>query len=321
MRKAKKNNVVSTQETLSLTRIRPKITWFWFLLPSSIIMVVFFFIPVILTLLISGTNMSTTTGLTGYQWVGFANYKNLLNYPDTFRKLWLTIRYVFLTLVLFNIGLALLISLITTHIPKKAGAFFRAIWLLPRITPVVIYTFMWQILAAAPPHGIINTLIFEPLGLSTTNLIPQYPFFFIVVVNGFIGTSFGMIIFTSAIESIRKDIMVSSLVDGASTLQRIRYIILPQLRWPLLFATTYQTLSLLTSYEQILVLTGGNFGTEVWALWAFNLALNNYYGNFQYGIGSTIATMLVLIGLILSTVYMRFFKFDELVQEPKIDVL
>ncbi|SIR03892.1 carbohydrate ABC transporter membrane protein 1, CUT1 family [Alkalispirochaeta americana] len=300
---------------------KPNRAWFWFLLPSALIMLIFYFLPVVLTVLISLTNMSTITGLDRWSWVGLENYRRILGYPDTIRKFWLTLRYVLFTLVFFNVGMALVISLITTHIPKKAGAFFRAVWLLPRITPVVVYAFMWQIMAAAPPHGIITSMILAPLGGSTTNLIPQHPFLFIVLMNGFVGASFGMIIFTSAIESIRKDIMVSSLVDGASILQRIRYIILPQLKWPMLFVTTYQTLSLLTSYEHILVLTGGNFNTEVWALWSFNLALNSYYGNFQYAMGAAITTMLVVVGLVFSLVYMRYFRFDDLVQEPKIDVL
>lgn len=295
--------------------------WFWFLLPAAVIIVVFFFFPVVLTLFISGTNMSTGTGLSNWQWIGLENYRRLLAFPQTAAKFWLTMRYVLFTLVLFNVGMALVISLITTHIPKKAGVFFRAVWLLPRITPVVAYVFMWQIMAAAPPHGVITSNILAPLGGATSNLIPSNAFLFIVLVNGFVGASFGMIIFTSAIESIRKDIMVAALVDGASKLQRIRHVILPQLRWPLLFVTTYQTLSLLTSYEHILVLTGGNFGTEVWALWAFNTGLDDYYGNFQYGLGAAIASLLVIVGLAFSLVYMRYFRFKDLVQEPKIDAI
>ena len=113
--------------------------------------------------------------------------------------------------------------------------------------------------------------------------------------------------------------MIASLVDGASFMQRVRYVILPYIKWPLLFVTTYQTLSLMTSFEQILVLTNGEFNTEVWSLWAYHRALNNYWGNFQWGFGNALAAVLVLIGIILGFIYMRYFKFGELVQEPKIE--
>ena len=301
--------------------IRYSKSWFWFLLPAFILVIVFFFLPVLITIFLSGTNMSSATGFSGWKWVGFENYRKIFEHPDSLSNLWSTIKYVSLTLIFFNIGMGLVIALITTHIPRKTGFLFRAIWLLPRLTPPVIYIMMWKIIAADAPYGIINQMILAPLGFSTTNLVPEAAFLFIVLVNGYVGASFGMILFTSAIESISKDIMVSCLVDGASLLQRIRYIILPQLRWPLLFVATYQTLSLLTSFNYILILTDGNFGTEVWSLWAYHRALNNYWGNFQYAFGSALATLLVVIGIVMAVIYMKYFKFDELVQEPKIDQL
>jgi inositol-phosphate transport system permease protein len=133
-----------------------------------------------------------------------------------------------------------------------------------------------------------------------------------------------MIIFTSAIEAIPKDLLNASLVDGSTLIQRVRYIIMPLLRWPLLFVVTYQTLSLLTSFEQILLLTDGGPGlyeTEVWALTAYHRALSNYFGNAQWGYGSAFAVMLVLVGVALAVIYMRVFRFQDLVAEPKIEVL
>jgi hypothetical protein len=49
-----------------------------------------------------------------------------------------------------------------------------------------------------------------------------------------------------------------------------------------LFVITYQTLSLLTSFEEILLFTNGGSGlyqTEVWALTAYHRALSSYFGN------------------------------------------
>jgi inositol-phosphate transport system permease protein len=180
---------------------------------------------------------------------------------------------------------------------------------------------MWTMLAADAPYGVINQLFRIPFGLSTSNWLPEYAMLFAVLVNGYIGASFGMILFSSAIQAIPNDIMVSSLVDGASFFNRARYIILPQLKWPLLFVTTYQTLSLLTSFESILILTDGNFGTEVWALWSYHKALNNYYGNFQYGFGAALSAVLVLVGVIFAIIYLKYFKFNDLVKEPLIDEL
>ena len=295
--------------------------WFWFLLPAFILVVLFFFLPIIITFFISGTNMSTATGFQNWEWTGLKNYQRIATHPATPQHLWLTIKYVAFTLVFFNVGLSLVIALLTTHINRAAGFLFRALWLLPRITPVVVYVMMWRWIGADAPYGILNQLIIIPLGLDPQNWIPAAPFLFIVLVNGFIGASFGMILFSSAIESISQDLMMASLVDGSTYWQRVKYVIIPHLRWPLLFVTTFQTLSLMTSFEQIMILTDGAYNTEVWALWAYHKALSSYSGNLQWGFGTALAAILVTIGIVMAFVYMRYFKFDELVQDPKIETL
>jgi len=310
------------KETEEIRKIKPgRPDWFWFLFPSLLLIVLFFFLPIVITLIISGTNMSSTTGFHAWKWVGLNNFRKIAILPETADHFWLTVKYVAVTLAFFNIGMALVVSIITTHISRGTGFFFRALWLLPRITPTVTYVMMWKFLGANAPYGVFNQLIIQPLGLAPQNWVAASSFLFIVLVNGYIGASFGMIIFTSAIEAIPKDITIASLVDGASMLQRIRYVILPYIKWPLLFVTTYQTLSLMTSFEQIMVLTDGQFNTEVWSLWAYHKALQNYWGNFQWGFGNALAAVLVVVGIILGIIYLRYFKFNELVQDPKIESL
>jgi inositol-phosphate transport system permease protein len=280
--------------------------------------ILFFFIPSLIIFGLSLTNLSTSTGFRNWEWVGFENYQKIFQHPDVGSYAGRTIFYVVATLTIFNVGMGLVVALLSTHIPRRSGFMFRALWLLPRITPSVIYIMMWKFMGAAEPYGILNRYL--PF-LSGNNLVPDAPWVFVILTNGFIGASFGMILFASAIESIPKDFMNAALVDGCNQWQRIRYLILPALRWPLLFVTTYQTLSLLTSFEQILLLTDGNFGTEVWSLWAYHRALNNYWGNFQWGFGAALAVLLVIIGAVAAVAYMRFFQFNELVQEPRIEAL
>jgi inositol-phosphate transport system permease protein len=292
-----------------------------FMAPAVVLVVIFFLIPVIITISLSATDMSSATGFEKWTWVGLENYQKIVTNPLAGPITWNTIFYVVMTLSLFNIGMALVVALLSTHIPRRAGFFFRALWLLPRITPSVVYVMMWKYMAADAPFGILNAHLLGPLGVEPTNWIPAQPWLFVILTNGLIGASFGMIIFTSAIESIPRDFMVAALVDGCSLMQRVRHVILPMIRWPLLFVTTYQTLSLLTSFELIFLLTDGQFGTEVWSLWAYHRALNNYWGNFQWGFGAALATVLVLVGIVMAIIYMRYFQFNALVQEPKIEAL
>jgi inositol-phosphate transport system permease protein len=292
------------------------------------LVVLFFLIPVVIVIVLSLSNLKAANFGT-LQWWLPANW-SLANYAKIFGNRFLTkilgntVFYVLTTLALFNFGSALIIALLTTHISRRAGFFFRVLWLLPRLTPSVIYIMMWQRMASRAPHGILNQLL-GPLGIGTGgDLIQSMPWVFVILANGMIGASFGMVIFSSAIEAIPRDFMIASKVDGASTWQTIRHVILPMIKWPILFVVTYQTLSLLTSFEQILLLTDGGPGlyqTEVWSLTAYHRALSNYFGNNQWGYGAAWAVILVIMGVIAAIIYMRVFKFDELVQEPKIDSL
>ncbi len=294
-----------------------------FIGPAAILVALFFFLPVILTMGISLTDLATATFGGRAHFVGLQNYRRMVLSPYTIKIFVNTVVYVACTLVFFNVGMALVVSLLTTSINKTAGSLFRAIWLLPRITPAVIYVIMFQYMLADAPSGILSQIV-SSLGGQGQNWLYSYPMIAVIVANGLIGTSFGMIIFTSAIESIPPDYIIAAKVDGASTWQIMRRITIPLIRWPLLFVTAYQTLSLLTSFEQILLLTGGGPGfytTEVWALFAYHTALSNYYGNTEFGYGAALAAILVVIGIVASIVYLKVFRFRQMVAEPKIEVL
>lgn len=304
-------------------QIRATLGAWGFISPAAVLVTVFFFIPVIILFVISLTDLSSSNFSDPLTFIGLDNYAKL--FRDRFfpKILGNTIRYVVLTLGFFNVGLALVLALLTTHINRRAGFFFRLVWLLPRITPSVVYVLMWRRIAHQPPFGILNQLL-APFGVAPRYWLVKQPWLFVILVNGFVGASFGMIIFTSAIEAIPRDYIIAAKVDGASTWQIIRDITLPMIKWPLLFVTTYQTLSLLTSFQYILLLTEGGPGlytTEVWALTAYKRALKTYFGHNQWGYGAAWGFILVIIGIALSVIYLRVFRFNELVQEPKIDVL
>lgn len=259
-------------------------------------------------------------GYTGWTWTT-ENFRRMVSSPDTGRALANTLAYVGLTLVLFNTGFAMLLALATHYVPERPAGAFRILWLLPRITPPVIYVLMWKWLAW--DTGFLSALL-DDFGVRPRNWMlgtSANAWVMVVLINGLVGASMGMLIFSSAIAAIPESLFHASSVDGAYRWQQIRHIILPQLRWPILFVTCYQTLSLLTSFEYILLSTNGGPGgaTEVWALAIYHTALNNYAGNLQYGYGAAMALVLVVIGIVLSLVYLRLFNYGALVQRPLIE--
>jgi len=305
---------------LALPRRRLRISHLWlFLVPSLALIATFYFVPVVLTFLISLTNMDYSFR---WNWVGLQNYMNILEDPWLPKIFSNTLFYVFTTLTIFNVGLALLVSLVTTHINEKVGAAFRALWLLPRITPSTVYALLWLWATREDPDSLFNWFL-GLFGLPPVNWRLEHPWLIVILVNGFIGVSFGMIIFTAALKSIGNDVIWAAKVDGASTWQLIRYVELPLIKWPILFVLAYQTLSLFTSYEYILLTTGGGPGlytTEVWALYVYDLAFRQYGGIVKFGYGAALAVFLVIMGVVVSVIYLKVFRFRELMIEPKIEV-
>ena len=261
----------------------------------------------------------TEFAFTGWTWTT-ENFELLLELPSTLRFATNTAFYVVCTLA-FNIFFGLFLAISTFYLPGRHANTFRAIWFLPRILPPVLYVLMWNWFTW--DNGFIATVT-GWFGVPPQNWMMQTApraWTVIILINGFVGASLGMILFSSAIKAIPSSMLYASEVDGANRWQQVRYIILPQMRWPILFMTSYQTLSLLTSFEYILLATDGGPGrtTEVWALAAYHTALNNYGGNLQYGLGAAYALALVFIGITLSVLYLRFFNFKELLAKPRIE--
>ncbi|MHA3979138.1 carbohydrate ABC transporter permease [Halovulum sp. GXIMD14794] len=261
----------------------------------------------------------TEVAYTGWRFTT-QNFSLLWQLPATWRYALNSVIYVSLTLT-FNVVFGLFLALSTFFLPTRIAQTFRTIWFLPRILPPVLYVLMWQWLTW--DQGFLSTIL-APFGVDPINWMRHsatHAWTAIVLINGFVGASLGMILFTSSLRAIPETMLYAAQVDGAGRWQQVRYVILPQLRWPILFITSYQTLSLLTSFEYILLATDGGPGrtTEVWALAAYHTALSNYGGNLEYGLGAAYALALVVIGIALSALYLRFFNFRDLVAKPRIE--
>lgn len=256
----------------------------------------------------------------GWVWTT-RNLERIFTDEDNRRIILNTAFYVATVLFLFNIPFALVLSIGTHYMPEAPAGIFRSVWLLPRVAPPVIYVLMWKWLAW--DTGFIS-MILAPLGVPPRNWMMDSTanaWLFVFLINGFVGASMGMLVFSSALKSIPRTQFWASEIDGATRWQQIRYILLPQLHWPILFVTCYQTLSLLASFEYIFLASDGGPGgtTEVWSLAAFHQALSNYSGHLQYGYGAAMALVLVVIGIVLALAYLRLFNYRTLLVRPLIE--
>ena len=308
---------LDARRRLASARWRQRTNLLIFIGPAIVIIFLFYVVPVIVDIIISFTDMGRSLAVhefttKQYQKV-FTGDKRL---PQV---IGLTFVYVFGTLAVFNVTFGLLLAILTTSIPKTSGGFFRGVWLLPRMSPSVLYIFLWLWVIDPSEFGLLNQIVTNVFGVTEpVDLMTNAPVMLIIFSNGFIGASMGMIIFTSAIRSIPEHLFHAARVDGAGGLAIVRHITLPALRWPISFITIYQTLSLTVSFEYILLLTKGGpfFDTTVYALYIYRRA----FENGQYGYGAALSLFLIIIGVALALLGWKFFDMNRLLQTPRIEV-
>ncbi|MEX2276415.1 MAG: sugar ABC transporter permease [Cucumibacter sp.] len=300
----------------SMTR-RQRANFVIFLGPAILLTVIFFIVPVLIDIAVSFTDMGRSLRVTGFTTEQYE--KAFVGDRRLSQAITLTFIYVFGTLAVFNVTFGLVLALITTSITRISGNFFRGVWLLPRMSPSVLYILLWLWVVDPSERGLLNQILMTLFGLEIPlDLKTQAPIALIIISNGFIGASLGMIIFTSAIRGIPDHLFHAARVDGAGTFALVRHIILPALRWPISFVTIYQALSLLVSFEYILLLTKGGpfYDTTVYALYVYRRA----FESGQYAYGSTLALMLIVVGVVFALLGWRFFDMKKLLQRPRIEV-
>lgn len=299
-----------------------------FLGPALVFLLVLLVFPIAVDLVVAFTDMAQTVTIGEFTtrqfnklikpndeaWFGFEIRGSF------YRALSLTAVFVFFTLAIFNVTFGLILALTTTAVPDRLGAFFRAIWLLPRMAPSVVYGLLWIWVVDPTERGLINQIFVHGLGLEPINMILDHPMMLIVIANGFIGASIGMLILTSAIRSIPKHLFYAARADGAGSLSIVRHVVMPALRWPLSYITVFQTLALLVSFEYIFLIMGPSRSTMTMAMLSYTKTLAPQIGSGQYAYGAAITLILIVIGMISALLLYRLTNMKALLAKPRIEV-
>lgn len=298
-----------------------------FLGPACAFMFCLLLLPIAVDLVVAFTDMSQTLTVSEYSGKQF---KKLAKPSEDswwgyelrgsfYRALSLSAIYVFLTLAIFNVTFALILALTTTALPDWLGGIYRAIWLLPRMSPSVVYGLLWLWTIDPTERGLLNQVI-GFFGMNPVNAKLDAPLTLIVFANGFIGASLGMLILTSAIRSIPQHLFYAARADGANGWSICWHIILPALRWPLSYITVFQTLALLVSFEYIFLIMGPARQTMTMSMLAYTKTLAPQIGSGQYAYGAAITLILIVLGMLVALILWRLTNMKRLLTQPRIEV-
>ena len=123
--------------------------------------------------------------------------------PNTIIIIRNTVLYVAITIGI-TICLQLFLATMTTYFirDEKKGNFFKALMMIPMITPTVVYSVLWIWLLDASENGVVNQLLNRFTGLGPVNWIAEYPFQVVIFAQVLTSVAYGMTIYSSAIKSI-----------------------------------------------------------------------------------------------------------------------
>jgi putative chitobiose transport system permease protein len=233
-------------------RFKEKIAPFLLLsLPLASLMLVFV-IPLIQAVAMSGLDF--THNLYSPQWVGLANYANVLTSPDFAQALWNTLMlwvYILPAVLIASTVMALLFAG-----RFKGVGLLRVLVYLPVVVSMVVAGMLWKWLLAG--EGLLNSgLAFLHLPNVPWLSAPQWVLPAIALVVVWKASAYYMMMLITRLEGIPQAMYESAKMDGANALQRFYFITLPQLKGMLALVAMICTLGSLKVFSEVYILTGG----------------------------------------------------------------
>ena len=174
----------------------------------------------------------------------------------------------------------------------------------------IIWNFIYEVKDAADPQiGLLNAIVVglggEPQ--AWTALIQPWNNLFLIVIVIWLQSGYAMVLFSAAIKGIPTEIIEAARVDGATEMQVFFRIMLPFIRSTLITVSTTVVIFTLKIFDVVIVMTGGQFGTDVIATQFYR----QYFSNRNFGFGSTIAIVLLIAVIPVMVYNLRQFRERE----------
>ena len=263
-----------------------------FATPFLVLYVLFLVGPVLIGLVVSFFNTATVTEGLG-EWVGTANYGEVLTSGPFWASMWHSTLFTLLTTPILVL-LPMIFAVLASRVSRNQW-FFRLAFFAPYVVPssivVLIFAFMYT-----PETGLI-THAFGWFGLEAPNFLGSEAggWFAVVLLTVWWTFGFNFILYTAAIQDIPEDIYEAASIDGASPMQQIRSITVPLLKPTISLVLILQILASLKVFDQIyLLLRGGpDNATRPAIQYIYDTGFTSYRGG--YGAAATMIYFLTLV--------------------------
>ncbi len=281
------------------------LTAYVFLAVPLLFFVLVRFVPMAFALVMGTTNWKLLAR--NLRFVGLDNFRTIFADRVFLASLGNTLRYAVVgapSTIVISFFLALQLSRIT-----RLRSFYRLLYVLPYITPVVAVSWVWRWMLQPVPIGIINGLL-TGAGLAPHGFLinPAEALASITVVNVWVELGYCITIFLAGIQNIPGELVEAAEIDGASERRVLVSIILPLMMPVTLFLTVMQGIQFLRIFTQVYNMstqaTGGPLdSTKSIALYVYQAA----FTRFDMGVAASASLVLFAIILLVTMLQIRFF--------------
>ena len=285
-----------------------KINIFLFLLPGLALFVTVLIAPISMSFYYSLTEWN---GFTTPEFIGFKNYVELFTSKsiNISRALKNAFLLAFLSCVI-QLPFALWLALRLAR-PIKGRTALLSIYFMPVLISTVVIGQLW-LKIYNPDYGVLNVLL-RSIGLEKWTHIwlgdKKYALgaAFVPILWQYVG--YHMLLIYAGIKGVPPELTEAAMIDGCTPAQVNRYIIIPYIRPILRVCVIFAITGSLKSFDLIYVLTNGgpSHATEV----PSTLMISMLFLRNRYGMGSTIAVMLIVLCFFFALLINAVFKEEK----------
>lgn len=223
-----------------------------------------------------------------YKFLGLKNYINVFSSELFWTSMSNTLIFSVVVIIFrVSLGLAIAYAIYSTLVKHKS--FFRAVYYMPVVTPMVAVAFVWKFMYN-PQIGTINQLF----GLDINWLMnPKTALLAVMIMTIWKDFGYAVVMYMAGLYSLPTDALEAAKVDGANAWQTFRYITLPLLKPMTLFVVITSIISYIQAYVQILIMTEGGPGTTTYL--ASYIIYDEAFVKYNFGYASALSFVLFVI--------------------------
>ena len=266
---------------------------YWLIVPALLIFGIFFVFPSVYGVYYSFTDW--TIGKDSISFVGLKNYLSILESSELKLAIYNTFLYAIVVVIGKNVNGLLLALAVNTDLKLKG--YFRVIFFLPCVISTIIIGLVF--VPILHPNGILNEFLGKiGLGfLQQSWLVDRkIVMFSIAAVSIWQWTGYHMVVYLAGLQGISTSYYDAAKIDGASALQRFRYITFPMLAPAFNINMLLSMIGGLKVFSEPYALTNGGPGnaSQVIALEVFSK-----FGRGQWGLGTALnVTLTIFVSII-----------------------